>query len=261
MTVGSETASNGGFRVQVAATAKEAADNANRGAVSLLRSLLATQPVVRVMFAAALSQEEFLVGLRREPGISWSRLDAFQLDEYVGLPVGHPASFAEWLRSRLFDFVRPRAIFALDSGAPDAEAECERYSAWLAEAPMDVAFVGIGENGHLAFNDPGVADFDDPRLARVVLLHSASRMQQVHDGAFAGVESVPARAMTVTVPAIMRARHVALLATGPRKKGAVATMLQGPVSESCPATILRRHPDVAVYLDQGAAAGNARTSK
>jgi glucosamine-6-phosphate deaminase len=256
MRMPSDGESSGGLRVHVAATAKEAADNACDGAVSLLASLLDTQPVVRVMFAAALSQMEFLARIRRKPGIAWSRIEAFQLDEYVGLPAGHPASFAEWLRTRLFDLVHPGTVFELDSAAANPDVECERYSARIAEAPIDVAFVGIGENGHLAFNEPGVADFDDRRLARVVDLDSASRMQQVHDGAFARLESVPEVAMTVTIPAIMQVRHLALLATGPRKTRAVQTMIHGSISESCPATILRRHADVTVYLDREAAPGS-----
>lgn len=240
------------LRVHVTETQEEAAQLATLGAVSLLRSLLATQPTVRVMFAAAVSQERFLARLRREPGIAWSRVHAFQLDEYVGLPVGHPASFAQWLRHRLFDSVRPAAVFALDPSAP-AGAECERYAALLMEAPIDIAFIGIGENGHLAFNDPWVADFDDPRLARVVPLDEISRAQQVHDGAFGRVELVPTHAMTVTIPAITRARYLSLLATGQLKAAAVAAMLEGPISTACPASIVRCHRRVAVYIDAVAA--------
>lgn len=242
-----------GLRVHVAPDPAGAAEAARRGATSSLRSLLSAQPMVRAVFAAAVSQEKFLSRLRTEPGIAWRRVEAFQLDEYVGLPIGHPASFAEWLRLRFFDHVRPGRVCTLDSAALDPEAECARYAARLAEAAIDVAFVGVGENGHLAFNDPGVADFADPLLARVVPLDFVSRRQQVHDGAFARIESVPARAMTVTIPAIVGARRVAILATGLRKAEAVAAMLEGPVSTACPASVLRHHPDVSVYVDAAAA--------
>jgi glucosamine-6-phosphate deaminase len=250
-----------GSRIVVAPDAGGAASAAHRGAVSLLRSLLSSQPTVRAMFAAAVSQEEFLARLRTEPGIAWRRIRTFQLDEYVGLPAGHKASFTEWLRCRLFDHVRPERVNELHPDTIDPEAECASYAALLCEAPVDVAFVGVGENGHLAFNDPGVADFDDPQVVRVVPLDSTSRRQQVHDGAFACIENVPTHAMTVTIPAIMRARHVALLATGPRKAEALAAALEGPISVSCPASVLRRHPDVAVYIDAEAASQCSRGLK
>ncbi len=248
----------GRLRIHVSRDREEAAKEAERGAVCLLRSLLAAQEGVRAMFAAAASQAAFLGLLCGEPGIAWSRVETFQLDEYVGLPAGHPAAFGEWLRRRLFDRARPKAVFSLDPGADHPEVECERYASRLVEAPIDVAFVGIGENGHLAFNDPGVADFSDPLAVRVVTLDEVSRMQQVHDGAFSRLDDVPTRAMTVTLPTIMRARRISLLAGGPRKAAAVAAMLEGPVSTACPASGLRRHPDVDVFLDADAAAALRR---
>lgn len=238
--------------VIAADTADDAARAAAAGAAAQLRELLRRQPRVRVMLAAALSQEAFLGRLRAEAGIAWSRIDAFQLDEYVGLPIGHPASFGQWLRDRLYGAVGPGSVALLDCAAASAEAECARYSGVLAEVTIDVAFLGVGENGHLAFNDPAVADFDDPLMVKVVPLDSVSRHQQVHDGAFERVEQVPRQAMTVTIPRIFAARHVAVLVTGARKSAAVAAMLQGPVSRDCPASFLRRHPDARVYVDEAA---------
>ncbi len=249
-----EGRSQRGDRLTVIAadTADDAARAAAAGAASLLRELLRKQPRVRALFAAALSQEAFLGRLRAEAGIAWSRIDAFQLDEYVGLPIGHPASFGQWLRHRLLGAVDPGSVALLNCAADNAEAECARYAGLLAGATTDIAFLGVGENGHLAFNDPAVADFDDPLMVKVVPLDSVSRHQQVHDGAFERVEQVPRQAITVTIPRIFTARHVAVLVTGARKAAAVAAMLDGPVSRDCPASFLRRHPDVRIYVDQGA---------
>jgi glucosamine-6-phosphate deaminase len=210
--------------------------------------------VLNLVFAAAPSQDETLEALRREPGIDWGRIEAFHLDEYLGLPEGSPRSFGRYLRDRLFGRLPLRSVHYLDGGAADAAAECERYARLLREHPLDLALLGIGENGHLAFNDPGVADFRDPLRVKVVELAAASRQQQVHDGQFGSLEEVPTRAITLTIPALFSARGALVAVPGARKADGVQRALQGPIDASCPASILRRHADACLFLDRDSAA-------
>lgn len=204
----------------------------------------AMKNALSAVFASAASQVEFLAELARQPEVDWARLTAFHLDEYVGKPM-----FARFLRERLFDRVRPRAFHALDGTAQDLEAECLRYEALLREHPLDVAFVGIGENGHLAFNDPHAADFRDPRRVKVVEPDLQSRKQQVADGCFGRVDEVPSKAFTLTIPAILSARQIFVMVPGARKAEALRRTLREPVSTDCPATILRGREGVSLFLD------------
>jgi len=224
-------------------------------AASVLREAIAARGAGRVVFASAPSQVEFLHALAAAPAIDWPRVTAFHLDEYLGLPATAPQAFGQFLRQHLFDRVRPGTVWFLDGNAPDVGAEIGRYGRLLREAALDLACVGIGENGHLAFNEPDTTDFDDPALLRVVPLTPASREQQVHDGCFAGLDAVPRQALTLTVPAITAAETIVCIVPGPTKRDAVRQMLRGPVSPACPASVLRRHPAAALYLDTEAAAG------
>lgn len=219
-----------------------------------LRSLLAEGPSrrVRVIFAAAASQAEFLEALVRADGIDWSRVDAFHLDEYVGLPRGHEQSFGEWLERRVFSRVRPGRVEKLDPTTTDPAAECRRYGELLAESPLDLALIGIGENGHLAFNDPHVANFEDPETVKPVEIDETSRAQQVRDGAFEEIGLVPRLAMTVTMSTILASRAISVVVPGPAKAAAVARTLDGPIETTCPASALRRHPDVVMFADEAA---------
>jgi len=217
-----------------------------------LRHALATRERVAAIFASAPSQEEFLAALVTEPGVDWSRVVAFHLDEYVGLPHDAPQSFAQFLRQRLFDKVRPGAVHYLD-GLEDPQHACRRYADLLASNPLAVACIGIGENGHLAFNDPHVADFADPFLVKPVEIDEVSRTQQVHDGCFARIDLVPRLALTVTMPAIFAAERIAVMVPGPTKARAVQATLQGPIATACPASILRRHPHAVLFVDEPAA--------
>ncbi|CAA9210145.1 MAG: Glucosamine-6-phosphate deaminase [uncultured Chloroflexi bacterium] len=226
---------------------------AEAGAAAL-RRVIAERGSVSAVFASAPSQNEFLAGLAEAPGIDWSRVTAFHMDEYVGLPVEAPQAFGQFLRDRLFRAVRPGRVHYLDGNAPDPEQECARYAALLADQPLDVAFVGIGENGHIAFNDPHVADFDDPQAVKVVELDQRSREQQVHDGMFLGLDAVPRTALSMTMPAITRAPHLLCMVPGPTKAEAVRNTLRGPISTSCPASVLRRHPDATLFVDEDSAA-------
>ncbi len=220
-----------------------------------LRGLLATQPRVRVIFAAAASQREFLASLAAFGGIDWSRVDAFHLDEYVGLPLGHERSFGTWLDRHIWSLVLPGRVERLDGGNPaGGEAEAARYGALLAGGGIDLALVGIGENGHVAFNDPHVADFDDPLWVKAVEIDDTSRHQQVRDGAFDRFEDVPRLALTVTMSTIRACRVISVVVPGPQKAAAIAATLNGPVTTACPASVLRTHPDVALFVDEAAAA-------
>jgi glucosamine-6-phosphate deaminase len=219
-----------------------------------VRDLLARQEGARLIFASAPSQNEFLAELRSFPGLNWNRVTAFHLDEYVGLAPESPRSFSRFLVHSLFSSVAPGAFHALNGLAADPEGECERYAALLNEAPIDILCCGIGENGHLAFNDPPVADFADPRTVKIVELTLESREQQVHDGTFPTLADVPRQALTLTIPALMGARHVYCVVPGPAKAAAVRDTLLRPIGTACPATAMRRHPSATLYLDLDAAA-------
>jgi glucosamine-6-phosphate deaminase len=222
-------------------------------AADRLRRMLAGRPRVRVIFAAAASQAEMLAELTRREGIEWARVDAFHLDEYVGLPLGHERSFGSWLDRHIWDRVHPARIERLDGGNPaGAQAEAARYGLLLADGGIDLGLLGIGENGHVAFNDPHVADFADPLVVKPVEIDATSRAQQVRDGAFDRVEDVPRLALTVTMSTILACRAISLVVPGPQKAAAVAATLDGPVSTACPASVLRDHPDARLFIDRDA---------
>jgi glucosamine-6-phosphate deaminase len=210
------------------------------------------QEVVRVMFAAAPSQNEFLAALCSQE-IAWPRVVAFQIDEYIGLPEEAPQRFSRFLRESLFDKVSLKHVHYLTPKPEAAEQGCRQYAELLQQREIDIACLGIGENGHLAFNDPPVADFKDPQLVKVVELDEICRQQQVNDGAFAELAAVPRHAVTLTIPALMSAHACFVIVPGPRKAEAVHAALQGPVAESCPASILRRHQSATLFLDREAA--------
>lgn len=216
-----------------------------------MREALAVRGRIRMAFAAAPSQEEFLAALAETPGLDWSRVTAFQLDEYVGLPNKAPQRFGQFLRSRLFDRVRPGEAHLIGAveGTDQAVAECRRYAALVDAAPLDVVCLGIGENGHLAFNDPPVADFHDPESVKPVELDAACRRQQVNDGCFPTIDQVPTHAITLTIPTLLAGHRLVCVVPGPTKRDAVRRTLSEPVSTACPASILRTHPACTLYLD------------
>ncbi len=220
-----------------------------------MRILLGEQEYVRMVFAAAPSQNEFLATLAHTLGLDWQRVQAFHMDEYVGLPPSAPQRFGNFLSEHLFGLVKPGSVQYLDGNAPDPQAECRRYAALLQEKPIDIVCAGIGENGHMAFNDPPVADFDDPEIVKLVRLDETCRMQQVHDGAFPHINDVPTTALTMTMPALMSGRWLFCIVPGPTKTEAVTRTLRGPITTACPATIMRRHARAVLYLDRQAAAG------
>ena len=224
-----------------------------------MREAIARRGACRAIFAAAPSQNELLAELRRADDVPWPRVEAFHMDEYCGLPADSPSRFASFLRGALFRHVPLRAAHYLDASEPSAVDEAACYADLLLAAPIDLVCLGVGENGHIAFNDPHAADFDDPLTVKEVRLDEACRRQQVHDGAFADLAAVPERALTLTIPALMRGETLLCVVPGGRKAPAVRSMLTGPIGASCPASILRRHPSCTLYLDADSAAEWLRT--
>lgn len=233
-------------RAAMGAAAAEAAANA-------ILAIAGRKANVNVVFAAAPSQDEFLSALAARSDLPWDRVVAMHMDEYVGLAADAPQRFVAYLEDRLFSRLPFKAVHRLDTTAPDPEAECARYAAALSANPVDIVCLGVGENGHIAFNDPPVADFADPKPVKVVELDRRCREQQVHDGCFPDFASVPAKAMTLTVPALVAAARMVCVVPGPLKAEAVRNMLLGPIATSCPASILRRHPGASLFLDPGSA--------
>lgn len=217
-----------------------------------LRARLARQDGVRIVFAAAPSQRETLERLRVAEGIDWSRVTAFHMDEYLGLPAGAPERFAQWLKATIFDHVPLGKTYLLEPDG-DPEAAVREYAVALAAAPIDLVVLGIGVNGHLAFNDPPDVDLDDPRSVRVVELVPDCRQQQVDDGCFERLEDVPSMAVTLTVPRLLAADRLFCVVPGTSKADAVAAALNDPIGPECPATALRRHADCTLYLDKESA--------
>jgi len=208
---------------------------------------LAIQPGARVIFASAPSQEATLRHLAKHPGIDWARVTAFHMDEYLGLAPDAPQRFGTWLRRALLDHVPVGAVRLIDPGG-DPQAAVEQYAVLLAAAPIDLVCLGIGVNGHIAFNDPP-ADFNDRALVKVVTLDHASRVQQVDDGCFHALGEVPTQAVTLTVPALLSGAALFCMVPGAEKKRAVTEALHGPVTGLVPASALRNHPRCSVYLD------------
>jgi glucosamine-6-phosphate deaminase len=238
------------MRVQVHGTRLQLGAAAAAAVAAEIRSLIAERGRAVGIFAAAPSQIETLTALVQAQGIDWQRVTAFHLDEYLGFEETRTQSFRCFLRQHLLSEVAIGTFYGIRGEASDPAAECARYAALLRADPPDFALLGIGENGHLAFNDPLVADFDDPLLVKVVTLEDACRRQQVHDGAFAALHDVPQRAITVTIPAIVRVPKLLLAVPGARKRKAVQAALQGPLTPACPASILRNHPEAHLFLDQ-----------
>lgn len=219
---------------------------------ALLARTLALQPRARVIFACAPSQNEFLAELilQSRGAVDWSRVDGFHMDEYIGLGAKHPASFRTYLRRHLLDHVALGGFAEIQGEAPDPAQEAARYTHLLTAAPIDLICLGIGENGHIAFNDPPVADFDDPQGVKVVHLDHACRQQQLNDGCFATLAEVPRQALSLTIPVFRQARHLSVVVPGMRKAQAVAAACLGPLTPKCPASILRTHPSVRLFLDE-----------
>lgn len=241
------------MRVQTLDDPQALARAAAAFAAATISDAVAARGVAHVMFASGNSQLEFLDELT-SGRVEWDRVIGFHMDEYIGIGTEHPASFARYMREHIVGPVHPLAFHLID-GLADPAAECARYAARLHEHPLDLCVLGIGENGHLAFNDPPVADFADPLDVKVVELDRACRMQQVGEGHFPALDAVPSNAITVTIPALLRARVVMVIAPDARKAAPVAAALEGPISTVCPASILQRTGHAHVFLEPESASG------
>lgn len=242
----------GELEVKIFETREELGRKAAEDAANCIMDCLKEKETVSCIFAAAPSQNEFLKALAGWEGIPWERINAFHMDEYIGLKQKDSRSFSGFLSQAIFDRTPFRSVNLLD-GMAEPEEECERYSALLEQYPADIVFMGVGENGHIAFNDPGTADFEDPRLVKVVELEMACRRQQVNDGCFESLDQVPEQALTITIPGLTAPRHLFCMVPNERKAEAVSRMLRGDINETCPASILRRKAGAKLYLDAASA--------
>lgn len=240
------------IKVKIFASKEEVGKAAAIAVAEKLDAAISEKGLANLILATGASQFQFLENLQKQ-AIDWKKITVFHLDEYKGMPVTHPASFRKYLRERILDKVQPKQVHYLNGDAPDAEAEVLRYENLLKEHPIDIACIGIGENGHIAFNDPPVADFNDPKLVKVVELDEACRKQQLGEGWFPTFDDVPTHALTLTIPAIMGCKHISCVVPDGRKAEAVYNTLNTEISTACPATILRTHPDTVLYLDSESA--------
>lgn len=218
-----------------------------------ITALLKTNRYVNIIFASAPSQNEFLSYLLQKP-IDWSCVNAFHMDEYIGLNADAPQAFGTFLKQRLFDKVKCNQVHYLNGNDNNPLAECKRYSELLKKYPTDIVCLGIGENTHLAFNDPHVADFRDEKIVKVIDLDMDCRMQQVNDGCFETLEQVPTHALTITIPALFKAQYAYAIVPGKSKAKAIYHTIESDISERYPSTILRRHPNAILFIDKDSAA-------
>ena len=218
-----------------------------------INEVIASKGEVNIIFAAAPSQNDFLSSLIKE-NVDWTKVNAFHMDEYIGLTEDAPQGFANFLRRAIFDLVPFKNVFCFNGQNESPEAECKRYTDLLLKYPVDIIFMGIGENGHIAFNDPGVAKFDDPETVKIAKLDEVCRNQQVNDGCFASIDLVPTHAYTLTVPIMMQAPKMMLVVPTALKAKAIHDTVLGPVTEMVPASIVRTHKGGAtLYTDEAGA--------
>jgi glucosamine-6-phosphate deaminase len=255
MTISSETLRTS-MDIHIAPTRKEMGRNAAADIATAIRSELQKKKHLRIVFAAAPSQSEMLAALIKEPGIDWNRITAFHMDEYIGLPIDAPQRFGNWLREAFFNHVPLAAYYLIEPG-DDPKATCREYAHKLAEAPIDFVLLGVGANGHLAFNDPP-ADLEDPFFVKVVELDEVCRQQQVDDDCFATLGDVPRKAISLTVPTLLSGHRLFCCVPGANKSAAVKAMVEYPISGDWPATALRTHSNCIVHLDLDSSAGLKR---
>ncbi len=240
--------------VRIFQTRKEMGIVAANNAAALINKAIGQRGRSRVLMATGNSQLDVVDELVKRPDINWKLVDVFHMDEYIGIGANHPASFRRWIRERVEDRVHPATVSYIEGDAISVDAEMERYSKLLLAGPLDVAFVGFGENGHIAFNDPPVADFTDPRIMKRVVLDTACRQQQVGEGHFESFSEVPAEAITVSCKGLLRAGAWISCVPEGRKAKAVRGALNGAITTACPASIIQTHANASVYLDMESAA-------
>jgi glucosamine-6-phosphate deaminase len=239
--------------VNIFASREKMGKYAANDVIKKIRNLLKEKDEINMIFAAAPSQEELIEYLKKDSTVEWNRINAFHMDEYIGLEEDPSKRFGNFLERQLFDKVPLKRVFYINGQNSNEEAECERYTQLLKQYPVDIVCLGIGENGHLAFNDPHIADFNDSKSVKVVDLELVSRQQQVNDGCFSRLHLVPVKAITLTIPALMKAPWVFCLAPSTNKAQAVYRTLNNCIDEKCPASILRTKENAKLYLDSGSA--------
>lgn len=245
----------GKLEIKIYKNRKEMGAGAARHGAERARQVIEEKGQVNIVFAAAPSQFELYESLL-DSGLDFLKVNAFHMDEYLGLAADAPQGFGNLLKTHLFSRASFKSVHYLNGQTEDAQAECKRYRELLSRFPPDIIFHGIGENGHLAFNDPPAADFCDSEIVKVVAMDEICRNQQVHDGCFAQISQVPRKALTLTIPALTGPdTYLVVTVPGPTKASAVRRAVQDEISTACPATILRRHPHAELFLDTEAAAG------
>ena len=243
----------GMLEVKIFCTREEMGKEAAHNVAEKIHELLTGKEEINMIFAAAPSQNDFVKELVVDLSIPWQRINAFHMDEYIGLEKDAPQGFGNFLKERIFSKVPFKSVHYINGMAPDMDAECRRYAKLLKEYPVDIVCLGIGENGHIAFNDPSVADFNDPATVKVVDLEKTCRQQQVNDKCFTSIALVPEKALTVTIPALLKAKYMFCIVPSAFKAQAVYGTLTEEISEKCPATILRTKKDAILYLDKESA--------
>jgi glucosamine-6-phosphate deaminase len=244
----------GKLPVEVYATNEELGIAAAARVAPLIVDAIRRNGECRIILATGNSQFSFAKALVTHRDIDWSKVVCFHMDEYVGISATHSASFRLWMKQRIESILHPKAFHYVEGDNPDTEAEVERYSRLLTERPIDITCLGIGENGHLAFNDPPVADFNDPQVVKVVELEESCKLQQVGEGHFPDIASVPTHAITLTIPTLLSAGHVFAMVPEARKATAVYNTVHAEISTAVPSTILRTQPHALLYLDADSAA-------
>ncbi|MFZ9682921.1 MAG: glucosamine-6-phosphate deaminase [Cephaloticoccus sp.] len=237
------------LKVRRFATLPEMAAAAAEDAAGVLRAAVAARGSARAIIATGNSQDLFLEKLTQLPDVPWSKVALFHMDEYLGMPMTHKASFRKYLKERVFDRVNPAEAHYLEGDAEQPLRAIRAYADDLASAPIDLCCLGIGENGHLAFNDPPVADFADPEPIKIVKLDEGCRKQQVGEGHFPHLDAVPMYAITLTIPSLCKVGRMIAVVPERRKAQAVKDSLEGPIATSCPGSFLRRQAHAVLYLD------------
>jgi glucosamine-6-phosphate deaminase len=239
----------GKLLVKVFETARELGDVAATEGVAALNEVIEKKGECNVIFAAAPSQNEFLAALCNS-SVDWSKINAFHMDEYIGLSADAPQGFGNFLKDKIFNKVPFKSVMLINGQADSIDDEINRYSRLIQQNPPDIVFMGIGENGHIAFNDPHVAHFDDTMTVRKVELDEKCRQQQVNDGCFESLHQVPTHALTLTIPALTSASRIFCMVPYKTKTQAVTKTVLGEIRETLPASILRLHPNAILYIDK-----------
>jgi glucosamine-6-phosphate deaminase len=234
-------------------TRDEMGQTGAKEAAEIIRKVYTEKGCANIIFASSPSQLDLLRALLKED-VDWKRVNAFHMDEYIGLDIEHKASFGNYIRSNFFDFAKPGAVWYFNGLAEDTAAECRRYEKLLFEYPTDITFAGIGENGHMAFNDPGIADFFEKNLVKInPSLDEVCRQQQLNDGWFETLEEIPDSAYTVTFYGLLRADHIIVTVPGKTKSSVVKACLEGPICLEMPSSIIRVHRNVRMFIDKDSA--------